>query len=53
MANYLEEDEVLELLEDSEDDDSWSEEEAIESSDDDREIDHLFEFIFYLTIYSI
>ena len=33
MANYLEEDEVLELLEDSKDDDSWSEEEeAIESS---------------------
>ena len=45
MTNYLEEDEVLELLEDSEDDDdSWSEEEeAIESSDDNGEIDHLSE----------
>ena len=44
IANYLEEDEVLELLEDSEDDDSWSEEEeAIESSDDNGEIDHLSE----------
>ena len=44
MANYLEEDEILKLLEDSEDDDSWSgEEEVIESSDDDGEIDHLSE----------
>ena len=44
MANYLEEDEVVELLEDSKDDHSWSEEEeAIESSDDDGEIDHLSE----------
>ena len=45
MANYLEDDEDFELLENSEDDDSWSEEEeeAIESSYDDGEIDHLSE----------
>ena len=41
MVSYLEDNEILELLEESEDDERWSEEEQIESSDDDGEIDHL------------
>ena len=41
MANYLEDNEILELLEESEDDERCREEEQIESSDDDGEIDHL------------
>ena len=41
MASYLEDDEILELLEKSEDDERWREEEQIESSDDEGEIDHL------------
>ena len=40
MVSYLEDDDILELLEKSEDDKRWSEEQ-IESSDDDGEIDHL------------
>ena len=34
MASYLEDDEILELLEESEDNERWREEEQIESSDD-------------------
>ena len=41
VANCLEDDEILELLEESEDDERWIEEDQIESSDGDREIDHL------------
>ena len=41
MASYLEDDEILELLEESEDDERCREEEQIESSDDDGEIYHL------------
>ena len=41
MVSYLEDDDILELLEKSEDDKRWSKEEQIESSDDDGEIDHL------------
>ena len=40
MASYLEDDEILELLEECEGDERWSEEKQIESSDDDGEIDH-------------
>ena len=40
MASCLEDDEILELLEESEDDERWIEDQ-IESSDGDREIDHL------------
>ena len=41
MASYLEDDKILELLEESEDNKRWIEEELIESSDDDGEIDQL------------
>ena len=41
MASCLEDDEILELLGESEDDKRWREEEQIESSDDNVEIDHL------------
>ena len=41
MVSYLEEDKILELLEESEDDERWSEEEQIMSLDDDGEIDYL------------
>ena len=41
MVSYLEDDEIPELLEESEDDETWSDEQQIESSDDDGEIDHL------------
>ena len=40
MASYLEDDEILELLEECEGDERWSVEEQIESLDDDGEIDH-------------
>ena len=40
MASYLEDDEILELLDESEGDKRWSKEELIESSDDDGEFDH-------------
>ena len=40
MISYLE-DEILELVEESEDDERWSKEEQIESSDDDGKINHL------------
>ena len=41
VASCLEYDEILELLEESEDVERWIEENQIESSDGDREIDHL------------
>ena len=41
MDSYLEDDEILELLKESKDDERWREEEQIDLSDDDGEIDHL------------
>ena len=41
VASCLEYDEILELLEESEDVERWIEENQIESSNGDREIDHL------------
>ena len=41
MVGYQEDDEIPELLEESEDDERWSDEQQIESSDGDGEIDHL------------
>ena len=40
MPSDLEDDKILELVEESEDDERWREEEQIESSDDVGEIDH-------------
>ena len=41
VASCLEDDEILKLLEESEDDERWIEEDQIESLDGDREVDHL------------
>ena len=41
MVSYLEDDEILEFLEESKDDERWSEEEQIKLSHDNGEIDHL------------
>ena len=41
VASCLENDEILKLLEKSEDDERWIEKDQIKSSDGDREIDHL------------
>ena len=41
MGGYLEDSEILDLLEESENKKKWSKEKEIESSYDDREIDHL------------
>ena len=41
VASCLEDDEILELLEECEDDERWIEEDQIESSDGDRDINHL------------
>ena len=40
VASSLEYDEILELVEESEDDEIWIEEDQIKSPDGDREIDH-------------